>query len=601
MIEVELPDGRILEVDTTDQNAAVKAAQSYLGGQQQPPQPGFTDKLAGLWDKPPAGPSLIGMAKSVWEGMKAPGQAVSGELNVPMPGLRREDFTDAPRPSGLMSPVAWEPNSELIDKSMGLAGATMLGTTGAPAGALGSGMIRRQSPLQNPITPPDPAFQAAESLGVQIPKFLATDDMITQRMAAGVKNIPGAGDEIYRATQNTVDSMGDAARNIQRDLGSGSPEVAGRSAKDNIESWVTGKSKDISKRGYDSVDRLVDNNLVRPLHATLEAVSEIAAKRAAAKIQGKSAAVDAVLPAVQSEGMSYQGLKDLRSFIGEMTPQEMIAKNISKKEADRLYGALSEDLKGTILDAGGPQALTAFEKANTVHRDIVSRRKALSSIIGAKADAAPEAVFSKLVAMAGSRQTADIAKLSAAKKSMGADAWREVGSAVVAKIGRDPQDQFSPERFLTAFGNYSPDAKKLLFAPEHAKALNELNALSVFFKDRISKFGNPSGTAQNMQGASIVQQITHEPLKLLSTLVGGNAIARSLSEPATAQSMAKWARTYVAVSAGPSPTSRAAFEAATRNLVSAIGGDGDLLRKVLSVVPAPAQNNGVLPQRERQQ
>jgi len=550
-------------------------------------EPGFMDRLGKLWENPPPGPSIIGAVKSAADFITNAGR-VGGH-----PGLRREDFTDIPANPGpsqtgigsalglRASGFGSQPNDALAE--MGVAGAGVIGSGtlfGAPAGVFASGAARPVPTTRVPSSAASlPLLEAAERQGVPLPEFLASEDMLTQRLAAGLKNVPGAGDTIVKATRQTVDSLGDATKRVEQGFGAGSAEVAGGSAKDAIAGWIGEGSKDVSRRVYGAVDGLVNPEVRRPLTSTRSAVAEIMADRANAKIPGASPAVQLVTDAVSdAAGMNYAGVKDLRTFLGDLTPEEMVAKGVSRGEANRLYSALTQDLRATIQEGGGPAALKAFEKANTVHAQIMGRKQDLAKVIGAKGDASPEAVFSRLTAMAGSKSSADMGKLMQARKAMGSEAWDEVASGVVSRLGRDPQGNFSPDRFFTAYGNLSEGGRNLLFSTSGkdnlAKALNDINMIVNAHKEKIGQFSNPSGTAQNLIGAGLFAQLFSDPtflLKSFAGLAGGNIMASALSKPASAKAVANLVRAAQRVRKDRGPAALAALQAAQRELLVSIG------------------------------
>ena len=100
----------------------------------------------------------------------------------------------------------------------------------------------------------------------------------------------------------------------------------------------------------------------------------------------------------------------------------------------QIYGALSDDLN-TSVGASGPKAQALFDRANKYYGLISDRREALAKIVGTSGDTAPEKVFDRLTAMAGTGSRADINKLAQARKVMGADDWNEVASSVVSRLG----------------------------------------------------------------------------------------------------------------------------------------------------------------------
>lgn len=260
------------------------------------------------------------------------------------------------------------------------------------------------APTPVPATPRQLLAEASERQGVPLSRAAATDSIPVQASAGALKEVPIVGAPLVRSSRRSLQEMDRAVSDTVSGYGSGQPMTAGEAATQGIESWVTGKSQAVADRLYNNVDALVDPTHTRPMHATEKAVADIMARRANARIQGSSKAVDEVLEGIQTPGgMNYSGLKDLRSYIGEMTPEEMVAKGISKSEAKRIYGAMTEDLRGTVLDAGGPDALKAFDRANSVYQAIATRRAALSKIIGVKADAAPERVMARITEMASSK------------------------------------------------------------------------------------------------------------------------------------------------------------------------------------------------------
>ena len=87
---------------------------------------------------------------------------------------------------------------------------------------------------------------------------------------------------------------------------------------------------------------------------------------------------------------------------------------------------------------------------------------------------------------------------------------------------------------MTAFGNMAPAARNELFSGQQLAALTDLFTVSKHIADRITRFGNPSGTAR---GGIVGQAITGgalfaEPISTLTTLVGARLAAEALSRPA---------------------------------------------------------------------
>ncbi len=128
--DMNLPEGFV--IDSQPAAAASGLPEGFVMDAPQRTLGGLGQAVQGAWADPsapvpgqvsiPTGfggsikPSLLGAVKSLYEGATAPGDVIQGKLD----------------------PLS----DEGIKRSLGLAGGIALGTTGAPAGALGSGFVR---------------------------------------------------------------------------------------------------------------------------------------------------------------------------------------------------------------------------------------------------------------------------------------------------------------------------------------------------------------------------------------------------------------------------------------------------------------------------
>ena len=75
-------------------------------------------------------------------------------------------------------------------------------------------------------------------------------------------------------------------------------------------------------------------------------------------------------------------------------------------------------------------------------------------------------------------------------------------SAVVSRLGRDPQGEFSFQRFLTAYGNLSPEGRRILFRSTGkdnlARSLDDIAFVTKELQEKLLKFYNPSGTGKSV-------------------------------------------------------------------------------------------------------
>ena len=415
---------------------------------------------------------------------------------------------------------------------------------------------------------------AAERQGISIPRAAVTDNREIQTAAGYLKEIPFVGTPLVKASEKALSEIEDVAGRTVSALGSGNKLRAGDIASDAIEGWITGKSKTIATELYDAVDPLVNPEFTRPLFETKKVANEIAAKRANAKISGDSPAIREIEDALASPGMNYDGVKDLRTYIREMTPQEMVAKNINKNEAKIIYDALTTDLRATILDAGGPDALKKFDKANDVYNIIADRRASIAKVIGVSADAAPEKVIDRITAMAGNAGSADYQTLQKVRKSIGPKSWDEVSSAILAKMGRaNPEAAFSADQFVTAWNKLSPSSKQLLFnstnRPGIINDLNDIVTLSGAQKN-LSKYANPSGSGKIATFAAMIPAMWTAPLPTIATIIGGRQMAKFFASPIAVKSTAQWAKANNAAFTTPNIMTTARLLSASDNIAKTL-------------------------------
>ena len=443
---------------------------------------------------------------------------------------------------------------------------------------------------------------------VQVPRAVASDSMSVQQAGAATSNVPFAGTPLVKAAERTIKQLGEKSDEVSQGFGSGkSVAEAGDTARTAVKDWITGKSEANASKLYGRVDSLVDPTVKTPLLNTRDTIADIAAKRSAAGLSSGKA-TDAVLEAVQrNEGLTYEGVKTLRTSIGEDMARGILPEGVSAGELKTIYGALSKDFEASAKAAGGEKASAALSRANNYYRLVSERRESLAKIVGSDGNAPAEAVLSRIEAMAGSTSRADISKLAQARKAVGSVDWNELASTIVSRLGRDVEGQFSPQRFVTAYGKLSDAGKSVLFRSggkgELANHLDDIAKVSSRFKE-LQKFANPSGTARAGFGGLIGAGAFAEPVTTLTTVLGGRAVAMALAKPASAASIAKWARANEGLVRAPSPARLAALNIASKNLISTLGvknlTTADFLRALQSPGVGRANDQPDVPRPPRQ-
>jgi len=396
----------------------------------------------------------------------------------------------------------------------------------------------------------DAVLQAGKNLGVSIPRYIASEHPDIQRMGQFFRSFPMTSGPINAATGHSIEQMGEAAATT---AGAATPQTAGQAMGSGLRDWIGPVSKGDVNAKYNAVTQALTNpNAMTPLSATAQTAQGIFARRSAAGL-GDSAAVNQVSDALsRPNGLTYSGIKDLRTSVGEMMNSSMLPANISGSELGQLYGSLSQDLQRAAYTAGGQSGVAAHNAANDFAAATATRREQLVKFLGGQAgNASDEAVFTALQrASAAKGGSADINRLNLAKASVPQSNWDELGQGMVSQLGRDsPSAPFSPAKFLTDYGKISPDAKDALFGGSQSgsvlrKNLDDLQTLGTQYK-AAGTAANPSGTGHVLGGMAALETLLHgihHPIRTGAAVIGGASLSNYLANPATSGAVNGWLR-----------------------------------------------------------
>ncbi len=458
-----------------------------------------------------------------------------------------------------------------------LEGAAVAGPLGVAGGGLAGAFASRGAAAAAPST--NAVTAAAERLGIKIPVAAATDSLAVQKIGQAAKAVPLFGQRMVAAGNQTLSDAGQAAGKIAEGYGQGGVAAtaasAGAGARDALTNWIGPLTKGVTGNMYDAVDALVNPTVTTPLNATAKIATGIVKANTAATLP-PGEAVQLVRQAVsRPQGLTYDGIKTLRTRVGELIDAGPMPGNPAQGELKRIYGALTTDLRTSVENAGGPAARKAFDRANLLNAAVAKRRDELMRVLGVnpKNPASGEAVFAKIENMAGSSSAADIATLGKVRKSMPPEVWNDVSSAVVGRLGSSPATgQFSLDKFFTGYNKISAAGKQALFGGKRdlATALDDLRTVASRFK-AIETFANKSGTAQVGGSVAFGAGIVTNPIHTLAMIIPAHVLTRALSRPATVRAMTSWAKVYNRGLRGPSQLLGQSLQFSARRLAVQIG------------------------------
>lgn len=274
--------------------------------------------------------------------------------------------------------------------------------------------------------------------------------------------------------------------------------------------------------------------------------------------------------------------------------------------ANRLFSeqqrAIMRTYAGALRQGAEARSVVADIAANTrpsaMEVGIGPLQRLANDVLGKGGGRSDEALYSAINSYAKSGSKGDINLLSKVLQVIPEKDRGNLASAMIRDMGVSPRTgQFSPDVFVSSWGSYKPEAKALLFGmsgPQRV-ALDDIAKISLRMKEVGSKFGNPSGTAQNVNLLALAGGFMAAPLTTLAAGIGGAVTAKVLSSPVGASSVSKWSRAYERAAMLPSPSNNEALLRATNLLAINIYRDTgtpvkDLVRQLQGPVPAGAEN-----------
>jgi hypothetical protein len=538
------------------------------------------EKKFGLSDTWPAQ-----LAKGVYRAVTLPGEGYQGKLAVQpeKPGwitegdISNQDAVD----------------QDIIHRSFDLAGVA------SPASAGSKAVVTPAVPRPVPPAPANEIASAGSRIGVDVPKGIATDSPLAAFTAQVIAKAPGGG-PLTKAVEESRNSLQGAVSTAANKAGGViDPAMAG----DNYASAIENSFKPTVKSGvsaaYDNVAALMDKSKLTELSNTQGAVADILARRGESAIDGLGKAVDTVSEGIKRPGgMTFDGIKGLRTHLGEMLDSGVFPEGMSEGELRRLYGSLSDDLKAAALNSGGERGVAALERANELNKQVSDWKEGIKKVLGPETRSG-EGVSSAILRMASDGSSADIETLAKARSAVPKEVWQDIASTAISRLGKSRNGEWTPAAFVTDFRQLSDRGKALLFrsvgSGDVLPFLDDIAKVSQKFVDR-GKLANTSGTAGHNAlyavGGAIATGLAHlsfvEPLTAVAGIAGINGTARLLARPATASSVAKWSRVYDRFAVAQTPATRSALTIASGNLANTAAANGvkfnpaDLMRAVQS-------------------
>lgn len=232
----------------------------------------------------------------------------------------------------------------------------------------------------------------------------------------------------------------------------------------------------------------------------------------------------ALLSDAKNGSMTFDQLKQARTFIGQQAADT--DDKVLKNHLNDLYGSLTADMRETAA-ASGEDALQAFNKANNQFKRLVSPETGF----GKGSDAATllnknsDDVFNW--ATSGAKNGGDriaAVRRQVVKSEGGQEAWNNVASGMIERLGKNSADEFDPGKFMREWERISPEAKKSLFHgtanKQYADDLDRLSRIAKNWTQNYRKYGNHSNTANHIAARDSLNPLSSQ--NAVASLFGMN-------------------------------------------------------------------------------
>ncbi len=457
--------------------------------------------------------------------------------------------------AGASSAVREAGGSEGNQLLAGLAGGLGPSLARAGAGATARGIVRGASGEQMRNNLVD--FQA---LGANPSVGQASGNRLVQGMENVLAGGPTSAGVMTRFAEQQADDIGEGLQNMAGGISRNpSAERAGRAIERGVDTF--NNNVGATRRAlYWQADQYIPDATQTPMQNTLRTAVDLttpdpqAAATTGGLIQPGIAALRQNLEAdLAANGgqLTYGALRRIRSEIGEQIGNASpLNPPADIRELNRLYGALSEDMRAAARSQG-PEAVAAANRANNYTRASAERLDAMRRVV--EKAGGPEKVYSAV--MSGTRDGGTT--LRSVMQSLPPDGQRAVTAAVIRRMGMaNPGVQdaagevFSAQTFLRKWNDVSPEAKRALFdrfGPGFTRDVDRIASVAQNIRDGARVFANPSGTANRAAamtyGGSLVASLFDPSLVSTGGLVlggvGSNVLARYMTDPLIVRELAR--------------------------------------------------------------
>ncbi len=249
--------------------------------------------------------------------------------------------------------------------------------------------------------------------------------------------------------------------------------------------------------------------------------------------------------------LNFQAIQDVRSALGKQMRDPLNRAGYDDFADSSLYAALSRDMEEAARTAGGEVLEGQLKGANAATREAYDQFGAVKRLAGD--NTSPNQAFEQAYSLAMDRR-GSLDKLYQIKKTVPKEAWGDFSATAIDRMGRNNNEQFSAQVFVSSYDKMAPSARTLMFG-EASKSVDDL-ATTLRALQGIERFRSKSQSANVTSVAGLTGRAgTGLYVAPVSTVIGGltaYAGANWLAKPQTVKALAKWTKSYEVLVRRPS-------------------------------------------------
>ena len=542
----------------------------------------------------------VRMAKDLYSAVQLPGDVAAGKATVQptTPGV----WTDEDEARQQMQ------DAETFHRTMDLAGmgarptSTAFGRLSGPISVLPGAAEKATAPVAASTAAgfgektagtagERAAITAEETLKSPLPTGVTSDNPAVQQAAAVAQEFPIAGARISSKVTKTQEAAGEKVGEIASGMtrGTESRATAGPQFEGGLDTVLKNNKEEADALYGDLRSQLpVGPNGYRGGDAEIASMprmkAELDKQVFQRRLRGERGDIKGNNSPNPERGFEdLRNIQDAASFNGVQEARHELynpnREGFDKGRYDQIYKAMTADMRelvGKSAQSNGMdpnRAVAAFDRAETRYKQIAEENALIRDL---QKSGGEKAIGQMMTAT--SAKSGDFQKLAQLKQVMPPEKFDLIGGTALGEMGRTG-DQFSLQKFNTAWNKMSNESKAILYDPAHRKTIDDIAEMAQHIDKSLAK-ANRSHT-----GGALIQ---FEILKTLgeigaAALVGGvgaattgitgglgagvpAAVGWMLGNKARASSVRAFMASRAGLTTGTTPSKVAVYNIAMRNL-----------------------------------